>query len=109
MYRFLGQCTKIYMPIRSDPVSQAKITQFEMILRTLHQEEVLGKIQKLKLPYHRTTHKGVNYLDDLVWSELGDYVRELIRKEATMQQQEKNGKGQGEWTEDSSQISDRNL
>lgn len=109
LYRFLDQCTKIYMPVRNDPVSQAKITQFETILRTLNQGEVLGKIQKLKLPYHRTTHKGVNYLDDLVWSELGDYVRELIRKEGAVLQQEKKGKGNEEWMEDSLQTSDRNL
>ena len=109
LYRFLEQCTKIYMPVRNDPVSQAKITQFETILRTLNQGKVLGKIQKLKLPYHRTTHKGVNYLDDLVWSELGDYVRELIRKEGVVLQQEKKGKGNEEWMEDSLQMSDRNL
>lgn len=101
LYRLLGQCNRIYMPVRSDPISQAKLTQFENILKTWDQGAVLEKVVKLKLPYHRTTHKGVNCLDDLVWSELGDFVRELIRKEE--------GKEESGWKETSSLISDRNL
>lgn len=95
LYRVLGQCTKIYMPVRDDPVSQAKIIQFESILKLWDQGDVLVKIRKIKLPYHRTTHKGVSYMDDLVWSELGDFVRELIRKE--------DGKDGMGWKENSSQ------
>lgn len=81
LYQLLEQCTRIYMPVRTDPVSQAKISQFENLLRVWDKIPVLEKIQKVKLPYHRTIHKGGGYFDDLVWSELGDFVRELIRKE----------------------------
>ena len=101
LYRLLGQCNRIYMPVRNDPISQAKLKQFENILKIWNQGAVLDKIVKLKLPYHRTIHKGVNCLDDLVWSELGDFVRELIRKEE--------GKEEAGWKETSSLISDRNL
>lgn len=80
LYQLLDQCTLIYMPIRTDPMSQAKISQFENLLRLWDKVSVLDKIQKIRLPYHRSTHKGGGYLDDLVWSELGDFVRELIRK-----------------------------
>ena len=62
-------------------MSQAKIHQFENLLRLWDKIPVLETIQKIKLPYHRSVNKGGGYLDDLVWSELGDYVRELIRKE----------------------------
>lgn len=81
LYQLLEQCTQIYMPIRTDAMSQAKINQFESMLRLWDKMEVLEKIQKIKLPYYRTIHKGGGYFDDLVWSELGDFVRELIRKE----------------------------
>lgn len=81
LYQLLEQCTKIYMPIRTDSMSQAKISQFENLLKLWNRTAVLGRIQKIKLPFHRTIHKGAGYLDDLVWSELGDFVRELIRNE----------------------------
>ena len=81
LYQLLEQCSVIYMPIRTDPMSQAKIHQFENLLRLWDKVPVLERIQKIKLPYHRSVQSGGGYLDDLVWSELGDYVRELIRKE----------------------------
>lgn len=45
------------------------------------QEEVLGKTIKLKLPFHSSFGKKENYVEQLIWSELGDYVRKLIREE----------------------------
>ena len=81
LYELMELCNKIYMPIRTDPMSQAKINQFENLLRLWDKIPVLERIQKIKLPYHRTIHKGAGYFDDLVWSELGDFVRELLRKE----------------------------
>lgn len=81
LYQLLEQCDRIYMPVRSDPISQAKISQFENLLRLWDKVPVLEKMQKIKLPFHRAIHKGAGYFDDLVWSELGDFVRELIRKE----------------------------
>lgn len=81
LYQLLEQCNKIYMPVRNDPMSQAKISQFENLMRVWGKIAALNRIQKIKLPYHRTIHKGSGYLDDLIWSELGDFVRELIRQE----------------------------
>ena len=97
LFRLLDQCTRIYMPVRNDPMSQAKIQQFENLLRMSQGETVLEKIQKIRLPYHRTTRKGQGYLDDLVWSELGDYVRELLRKGAEMITQEQEEKKKWGW------------
>lgn len=75
----LEQCTKIYMPVRNDPMSKAKVDQFENLIRVWEREWILERVHKIHLPYHRTIRGGAGYLDDLVWSELGDYVRELIR------------------------------
>ena len=81
LYKVLEQCTRIYMPIRADPVSQAKIHQFEHTLQVWEKQMVLDRIRKIKLPYHRNSKTGIGYMDDLVWSELGDYVREMLRTE----------------------------
>lgn len=78
---FLRHCHRIYMPVRDDWVSREKIRQFERTLQLSGQEEVGQKIERLHLPYHRIQEDGEGYLDQLVWSELGDFVRELLRKE----------------------------
>ena len=40
LYQLLEQCTRIYMPIRADPVSQAKIQQFEHTLQVWEKQAV---------------------------------------------------------------------
>lgn len=81
LYRILEECGRIYMPVLSDTMSQAKLRQFEAQICVHEKNALLEKIRKLKLPYHRTVRKGVGYLEDLVWSELGDYVRDMLQKE----------------------------
>lgn len=80
LFRMLDRCTHIYMPVREDKISQGKISQFENLLRLWDCIPILEKIEKIKLPYHSTAGSGLNYLDQLIWSELGDYTRELMRK-----------------------------
>lgn len=81
--RLLEQCTKIYMPIQTDPIAQAKLQQFENFLKLWNGDTILEKIQKISLPYHRTKKSGIGCMDDLVWSEFGDCVREMVRTEWT--------------------------
>ncbi|MCI8389094.1 MAG: hypothetical protein HFE63_11625 [Clostridiales bacterium] len=81
LYQILDYCRKVYVPMRTDVLSMAKLTQFETLLRTWDYKNVLEKMQKIKLPFHSTNRTGKGYIEDLVWSELGDYVRQLQRKE----------------------------
>lgn len=82
LYSLLNRCQIVYMPIRTDVMSEAKIQQFEQLLRVWDFNGLLDRIQKVKLPYHRTEKTGREYLDELVWSQLGDYVRKLLRKDS---------------------------
>ena len=69
------------MPVLSDVISACKTAQFENLLRIWDYPQVLEKTVKMKLPYHVGTASGHAYGEQLLWSELGDYVRELVRKE----------------------------
>lgn len=80
-YRLLNRCQKIYMPILSDFISLGKIEQFEKLLRIWKQEELLDKIQKVKPPFHGGAGSGADYVGQLVWSQLGDYVRSILKKD----------------------------
>jgi hypothetical protein len=80
LFALLDRCTRIYMPVRQDKLSQGKIAQFENLLRLWDCVPVLEKIEKLRLPYHNASGDGAEYVDQLIWSELGDFTRGLLRK-----------------------------
>ena len=80
LYQILDVCTKVYVPVRGDSVSMAKLAQFENLLRMWDYESVLEKLQKIKPPFYSTNRTGKRYIEELAWSEMGDYVRQLQRR-----------------------------
>jgi hypothetical protein len=80
-FQLLDMCKRIYMPVLSDIVSGCKIAQFENLIRIWDYPEILSKTVKVKPPFHLGTGSLENYVESLVWSELGDYVRETLRRE----------------------------
>lgn len=77
----LKRCGKIYMPVREDSMAVTKVLQYEKVMAARDMEEVFAKTIKLKLPFHSSFGKKENYVEQLIWSELGDYVRKMIREE----------------------------
>lgn len=77
----LNRCGKIYMPVREDSIAVTKLLQYEKVMLAREYEDVLEKTKKIKLPFHSSFGKKENYVEQLVWSELGDFVRKLIREE----------------------------
>ncbi len=51
LFDILKQSSRIFMPVRQDPISKAKLNQFEALLHIGGMEELLSGIEKLKLPY----------------------------------------------------------
>ena len=80
-FQLLDLCKRIYMPVLSDTMSLCKIAQFENLVRIWDFPQILEKTVKMTLPFHVSTEISPAYVEQLMWSELGDYVRELIRKE----------------------------
>lgn len=81
VFQLLDLCKRIYMPVCSDGLSECKITQFENLLRVLDYPQVLAKTVRMKLPFHESISGNGAYVEQLPWSKLGEYVKELIRKE----------------------------
>ncbi|MEQ2371045.1 hypothetical protein WMO28_08825 [Blautia sp. CLA-JM-H16] len=80
-FQLLELCGKIYMPVLKDAVSVCKMTQFENLLRIWNKDTILEKTEKLHLPFHMKNISSESYVEQLVWSELGDYIRKLLRKD----------------------------
>ena len=81
VFQLLDLCKRIYMPVCSDGLSECKIIQFENLLRVLDYPQVLTKTVRMKLPFHESISGNGAYVEQLPWSQLGEYVKELIRKE----------------------------
>lgn len=86
LFQMLDLCKFIYMPICVDPVSKSKIRQFENLLNARDYSEVSEKTVKMKLPFCTVESVSADYPQSLVWSTLGDYVRELLGKGLSYEQ-----------------------
>ena len=81
IFQLLNRCKRIYMPVLSDVISACKIAQFENLVRIWDYTQILPRITRIRPPFHMESGSGETYVQQLVWSELGDYVREVLRKE----------------------------
>ncbi len=77
----LRQCDRIYMPVLQDTMSVCKLRQFEELVREMDCPEVAEKIRKVMPPFHVSSEKGEIYIQQMVWGEMGDYVRKLVEEE----------------------------
>ena len=75
----LDVCQKVYMPVREDSISSLKVETFQDYLEASGRKKLLERIQKVKLPNPGRLSSRDNYLDQLMWGELADYVRQLLR------------------------------
>lgn len=75
----LELCSVIYMPIKEDGVSLAKLEEFDRYLDAADCSNIRDRIRQMKLPYHNSFGERENYLQQLLWGELGDYVRQLLK------------------------------
>lgn len=83
LYQLLDHCTEIYVPIRQDVISMAKIAQFEQTLQLWDSASVMEKIRKIRIPFCAAGKTGKAWVEELAWSELGDYVRKLLHGDST--------------------------
>lgn len=74
----LDLCTTIYMPVLTDPVSEAKLEQYEAMLRTMECGRILSKTRKLMLPAHTETVPQESYVSQLLWNGYGQMARDIL-------------------------------
>lgn len=78
IYDILRLCSRIYMPVRDDAMSYAKLEQYEALMKIMDYEDVLLKTRKLSFSYFKGLDGG---LDRLCLSELGAYTKKLLRQD----------------------------
>ncbi len=75
----LSRCDVIFMPVKNDAYSSGRIAQFEEYLRETGREDIRQMIRKVDLPPCPSPGRGQDYMDQILCSETGDYVRKLLR------------------------------
>lgn len=79
VFEILEICNISYMPVHDDWISHMKISAYEEYLLKSGREELLNKTIKVNIPDIYTEKCEENYLEQQLWGELGDYIREMIK------------------------------
>lgn len=76
---FLEHCSSIYCPVKEGYFYECQKEEFVHYLELAKKGELFKRLQFVNLPF---TAKGIrgggNMLEQLIWSEFGDYIREYL-------------------------------
>ena len=75
----LNICQVIYMPIKEDLFSQAKMKEFESYVDRFGEAGTADKFQKIHIPYVTGTRRMEHFPQELLWGDMGDFVRGLLK------------------------------
>lgn len=81
VFELLNRCDSIYMPIREDTLSRAKLNQYERLIMLSEYTDIKKRTKLIKLPFHNSFGPTDQYIGQLLWGELGDFVRKMLREE----------------------------
>lgn len=75
----LELCGVIYTPIKEDCVSAAKLSAWQDYLELCGRAYLWERVHLLKLPRPGAVWQAETYLEQLLWGEMGDFVRNLLK------------------------------
>ena len=78
VFQILNRCDRIYMPVQEDLISRSKLAQYEKLIRMLELEEIHEKTKRIRIPVQTISKENGNITQQLVWGEIGNYVRRLL-------------------------------
>ncbi len=80
LFQLLQKCERIYMPVLQDEIAKAKLAQYDKLLTMLDLREMSEKTSRILLPTVRLRRED-DVTQQLVWGEMGKYVRRLLWEE----------------------------
>ena len=72
-------CQVVYMPMKEDAFSLAKLREFEEYVETSSKNRVKEKLQKIHVPMVTGGKRMEHCPQELLWSDMGDFVRGLLK------------------------------
>lgn len=80
IFSILDSCDTIYMTLDNDRISMCKVNEFEQFLLKTEREEIINRTIKVMPPQIQKNTWNENYLEQLLWGEMGDFIRKIIRE-----------------------------
>ncbi len=77
----LSMCTTIYMPVRDDYYSVARLGEFEQYMQNSGNAQTFSRIRSIRIPKMDLNPMSRNYFSELAWGDMGRYVRGLLMEE----------------------------
>ncbi|MGN0158672.1 MAG: hypothetical protein ACI39W_05965 [Brotaphodocola sp.] len=72
-------CCVIYTPVPEDSIGAAKVEEWKQYLEVSGRSNLKEKVELLSLPKLHSAVMTERYLEQILWGEMGDFVRELVR------------------------------
>lgn len=72
-------CRVVYMPVKEDMISQAKIKEFEAYVERFGNKGIKEKFYKIHVPLMTGTKRMEHFPQELLWGDMGDFVRGLLK------------------------------
>ncbi len=77
----LELCRTIYVVVKEDCVSAAKVGEWREYLEKSGQDKLWGRVRQLRLPTPKNVKQPDTYFEQLLWGELGYFVQKLLRQQ----------------------------
>lgn len=79
MEPLLEICDRIYAPVKEDCVSAAKVEAWQEYWEVSGRGHLWERVQLLRLPMPGAVLQRETYLEQLLWGEMGDFARKLLK------------------------------
>lgn len=79
MLPLLELCSVIYMPVKEDIFSQAKLTEFFEYLEICKKQSIAERIQKIHVPMTPGNRRFERFPQEFMWGDVGDFARGMLR------------------------------
>lgn len=75
----LDVCQVVYMPVKEDQISMAKMKEFEQYIEAFGNKTLKDKFHKIHVPLMTGTKRMEHFPQELLWGDMGDFVRGLLK------------------------------
>ena len=75
----LDVCQVVYMPVKEDLISQAKMKEFETYVDRFGGSALRNKFHKIHVPLVTGAKRMEHFPQELLWGDMGDFVRGLLK------------------------------
>lgn len=79
----LELCDLIYVPVKEDCVSAARLEEWRQYLEVSGRGRLWERMKRMKLPHPGIAVPADAWLEQLLWGELGDFIRCMLKGQET--------------------------